>query len=72
MPSGPLQNPAVKLGGFALVLALVFGGSTLAGRAIDPFDDDPAPSHEMEPAPSHSSASTTTAVPGADHEDGHP
>jgi hypothetical protein len=59
-------NPAAKLGGFAVVLALVFGGATLAGRAIDPFGDEPT-SHmpaEHSENPDHGS---TTSVPGTTH-----
>ena len=56
------MNPAAKLAGFALVLALVFGGSTLAGRALDPFGDEPA---TESPMPGHTP--TTEHIPG-----GHP
>jgi hypothetical protein len=57
-------NPAAKLAGFVAVLALVFGGATLAGRALDPFGDEPVRSeHGHSP-----STSTTTPHPGGHDE----
>ncbi len=66
------MNPPAKLSAFALVLALVFGGATFAGRAIDPFDDAPAPApHEVEhsPAPEQHGTTTTSTSPAEQHEE---
>ena len=38
------MRPAAKLGGFAAIVALAFGGAALAGDAIDP-EADTAPAH---------------------------
>jgi hypothetical protein len=42
------MSPLARLGGFAVVLALVFAGAALAGGQLDvrpaePADDEPAP-----------------------------
>ncbi|MDO9407137.1 hypothetical protein [Patulibacter sp.] len=50
------MNVPARLTGFAVLLAVVFGGSVLAGAAIDPTDDAPggaahAPAHDRDRAP---------------------
>jgi hypothetical protein len=64
-----------RLGAFGLVLALAFGGATLAGRALGPVESDPEPAHRtVHVDPSTTAPATTTpngAAPSTTHPPGH-
>ena len=55
-----LSRPAVRISAFAAGLAVVFGALFGVGRAVGPWDVDPAPAHHMtdEPVGGHADHQT--------------
>jgi len=65
-------SPPARLGAFALVLALAFGGATLAGSAVGPIDDDPEPSHTVHVDPPTSDSTPGSTAPTTTTSTTHP
>ena len=58
------MRPAVRLGIFALVLPVVFGGALVIGRSVDPEDRGVPSAH---PGDDHGATSRPSAHPAEDH-----
>jgi len=67
-PQFDRMSAAARIGGFAVVLAVIFAAATLAGAKLDPSVDEPDPGHDSasEAMDGHESSSGATAgdLPG--------
>ncbi len=54
-PQFDRMSAAARIGGFAVVLAVIFAAAALAGAKLDPSVDEPEPGHDAgsEPMADH-------------------
>jgi hypothetical protein len=64
------MNAAARIGGFGLILAVVFAAAAFAGSKIDPSVDETAGDHESKMDAGHAAAPEPASVPGLAVADG--
>jgi len=64
------MNAAARIGGFAVILAVVFAAAALAGSAIDPSVDESTDEHASTMEAGHEAAPESASVPGLAVADG--